>query len=60
MSIPETEAVPQRTSFSRASHSMERTNIDLEALLEILVGKDAEVGFERGRRTYSVEMTTEE
>lgn len=39
---------------------MERTNIDLEALLEILVGKDAEVGFERGRRTYSVEMSKEE
>jgi hypothetical protein len=34
--------------------------MDLEALLEILVGKDAEVGFERGRRTYSVKMTKDE
>ena len=34
--------------------------MDLEALLEILARKDGEVGFERGRRTYSVEVTTEE
>ncbi|MHB9073680.1 MAG: hypothetical protein ACYC6G_09155 [Desulfobaccales bacterium] len=34
--------------------------MDLETLLEILVGKDAKVSFDRGRRIYSVEMTTEE
>jgi hypothetical protein len=34
--------------------------MNLEALLEILARKDGEVGFERGRRTYSVEITTEE
>jgi hypothetical protein len=34
--------------------------MDLEALREILVGKEAEVGFERGRRTCSVKMTKDE
>lgn len=38
---------------------MERNNLDLEALLEILARKYGEGGLERGR-TYSIEITKEE